>query len=190
MSDETNRNTTGKDFLITRVVPFSLSAGILLIDQIVKLLIVINLPLRASINILGDFLKLTHVRNKAIAFGIGGNLPGGLKEVLFFVLPLLVIVFLVIFILRSNDLKPLQRWTLCAIVGGGLGNIMDRIIRPEGVVDFIDMDFFDITIKGIIDIKRWPTYNLADATIVVGICILVVSMIIEEIRAKKERNEK
>jgi signal peptidase II len=186
VSDLANQKKTDKGMLIHKLLPFSLTTGILIVDQLTKLLIVLFLPLHKSVSILGNLLLFTHVRNKAIAFGIGKSLPIEVQQVLFFILPLCVVVFLIVFLIRAKDIKPIQRWTLCAIVGGGLGNIIDRIFRPGGVVDFIDMDFFDIKLFDIIDIKRWPTYNIADSTIVVGIVILIVSMIIEEVKTKKK----
>jgi signal peptidase II len=181
VSDVENQKMADKGMLIKKLIPFSLAIGILIIDQITKLLVIIFLPLHKSVSVLGNLLLFTHVRNKAIAFGIGKNLPIEVQQVLFFILPLCVVVFLIVFLIKAKDIKPLQRWTLCAIVGGGLGNIIDRIFRPEGVVDFIDMDFFDI-----FNMKRWPTYNIADSTIVVGIIILIISMIVEEIITKKK----
>jgi signal peptidase II len=167
--------------IIAVLLPFTLTIGIIILDQVTKLLIVINLTKHESIKIIGDLLRLQHVRNTAIAFGVGRGLPAEIRPILFLILPALVIVFLIIFIIRTKDLKTMQRWVLCAIVGGGIGNIIDRIFRPEGVVDFIDMKFF-----GIFGFDRWPTYNIADSSIVVGISILIISMIITEIKLRKK----
>ncbi|MBN2531840.1 MAG: signal peptidase II [Spirochaetales bacterium] len=158
-----------------------MTLGIILLDQLTKLLIVIFMPVYKSIRVLGDFIVLRHVRNTAIAFGLGKAFPQEVKQILFLILPLAVIVFLIVFILRAKDLKSLQRWTLCAIVGGGIGNIIDRLIRPMGVVDFIDVKFF-----GIFGLERWPTFNVADSTIVVGICVLIISMIMTELNSRKK----
>jgi signal peptidase II len=170
-----------KESILPKLIPFSITIGIILLDQVTKLLIVLFIPLYKSIRVVGDLLILRHVRNTAIAFGMGQALPPEVKQILFLFLPVAVIVFLIIFIFRAKDLGPVQRWTLCAIVGGGLGNIIDRIFRPMGVVDFIDMKFF-----GIFGLQRWPTYNVADSTIVVGIFILIISMTIAEIKLRKK----
>ena len=170
-----------KESIVPKLIPFSIALGIVLLDQITKLLVVIFIPFSKPIKLLGDFIVLRHIRNTAIAFGLGGNFSPEVKQILFLILPLLVIVFLIIFIFRAKDLKPLQRWTLCAIVGGGMGNIIDRITRPRGVVDFVDVKFF-----GIFGLERWPTFNVADSTIVVGIFILIISMIILEIKLRQK----
>jgi signal peptidase II len=172
---------TKKESILHKLLPFSLTAGIILFDQVTKLLVVIFMPLYKTIPIAGDLIMLRHVRNTAIAFGLGQTLPEEIKQILFLLLPIIVIVFLIVFIFRAKDLEPVQRWTLCAIVGGGVGNIIDRIFRPMGVVDFIDVKFF-----GIFGLERWPTFNVADSTIVVGICILIISMIITEIKLRKK----
>lgn len=179
MSDITENKK--KESIIPKLIPFSITFVIILLDHITKLLVVIFLPLYKSIRVVGDIIMLRHVRNTAIAFGLGSNFPPEVKQVLFLILPLLVIVFLIIFIFKAKDLLPAQRWTLCAITGGGMGNIIDRIFRPQGVIDFIDVKFF-----GIFGLQRWPTFNLADSTIVVGIGILMISMIIAEINLRKK----
>ena len=66
------------------------------------------------------------------------------------------------------------------IVGGGLGNLIDRFFRPAGVVDFIDVKFY-----GLFGLDRWPTFNVADAAVVVCGILMVVSFIVTSIRESK-----
>jgi signal peptidase II len=73
----------------------------------------------------------------------------------------------------------LQRWVLCGIVGGGIGNVIDRIFRPEGVVDFVSVKFY-----GLFGLERWPTFNVADSSVVVCAILLVVSTIVIDSRRK------
>jgi signal peptidase II len=61
---------------------------------------------------------------------------------------------------------------LAAVLGGGLGNYVDRIFRRGEVVDFIDFKFY-----GIFGLQRWPTFNLADSTLVVGGILLLASFL-------------
>ena len=72
---------------------------------------------------------------------------------------------------------------ICGIVGGGMGNLIDRFFRPAGVVDFIDVRFF-----GILGMDRWPTFNIADMSVVVCGILLLLSFIIGMSRtpAKKD----
>jgi signal peptidase II len=79
---------------------------------------------------------------------------------------------LVWYFLKTEELSRLQRWALAGIIGGGLGNIIDRIFRPDGVVDYISVNFY-----GLLGLPRWPTFNIADAC-VVGCGILLLLSII------------
>jgi signal peptidase II len=155
-------------------VPLSLTGFIILLDQLVKAFIVKNWPLEGSFikDLFGNSLvQFFHVRNRAIAFSLGHNLPDQFRPALFIVLPLIVLLLLLWYYFSSHDFRAPQRWAVAGIVGGGLGNIIDRIFRPEGVVDFISVKFF-----GIFGMERWPTFNIADASVVICCCILFISM--------------
>jgi signal peptidase II len=159
----------------SKLLPFSLTALILLLDQGVKAYIVSNWPLQGSLikDVFNNgFLYIFHVRNKAIAFSLGHNLPDSLRPFLFIVIPILVLGFLVWFYFTSRDFSPSQRWAFAGIIGGGLGNIIDRIFRPDGVVDFIS-----IRIYGIFGMERWPTFNIADSSVVVCCFIFLIGIL-------------
>jgi signal peptidase II len=68
------------------------------------------------------------------------------------------------------------------MIGGGLGNYMDRIFRPEGVVDFLDFKFY-----GLLGMQRWPTFNLADMTLVVSAILLFISFLLPARKAGEEK---
>jgi signal peptidase II len=166
-------NTAKRD-IRGRLLPLVLSAGIIVIDQIAKLLVIRNIPRGSSISVIGDFFRLVHVQNPAIAFSIGRGIEAGARRTLFMLLPLAVIALLFLYYLFTRDpLSRFQKWCFGALVGGGLGNYVDRILRPEGVVDFLDFRFY-----GILGMERWPTFNLADATVVVAGILLFISFLI------------
>jgi signal peptidase II len=161
-----------------RLLPLSLAAFVVLFDQITKAIIVKYISLWPNssswIDVFGnDLLRIIHVRNKAIAFSLGDNLPDPVKKVAFIILPLLVLGFLLWYYFKSNDFTKLQRWAAAGIIGGGVGNIIDRIFRPDGVVDFISVKFF-----GIFGFEYWPTFNVADSAVVVCCLLLFASIII------------
>lgn len=155
------------------LAPLILSAAIVIVDQFTKLLVVTFVEryydTGYAISIIGDFLRIIHVSNTAIAFSIGRNLPEVAKTVLFVALPcvLMVAIFWYYF---TSAMSRLQRWVLALMIGGGIGNIIDRIFRPQGVIDFIDVKFY-----GLFGFERWPTFNVADSAIVVGAVLLVVT---------------
>jgi signal peptidase II len=154
-----------------KLLPLSLTAFALITDQLSKAFIVKNWPedytfIADVFN--NDLLWFFHVRNTAIAFSIGENLPAWTKPILFVMLPAAVLVCLIVYYFRSDEFSIVQRWALAGILGGGLGNLADRIFRPAGVIDFISVKFY-----GFMGFERWPTFNLADSFVVVfGILLL------------------
>jgi signal peptidase II len=159
-----------------RILPFSLTAFLILADQIVKSYIARKWPgdgvfIKDVFN--NDLLWIIHVRNKAIAFSLGDNLPDNLRPVLFIAAPIIVLGFLLWYYFKSDDFSPIQRWAVAGIAGGGLGNMLDRIFRPDGVVDYISVKFF-----GIFGYERWPTFNIADASVVISVFIFLFTVLI------------
>jgi signal peptidase II len=157
-----------------KILPFSLTAFIILADQISKMWIARNYPIASFISDVfnNDLLWIIHVRNKAVAFSLGDNLPMSIRPALFIVLPVIVLSAVIVYYFRSKDFTLLQRWAVAGILGGGIGNLIDRIARPDGVVDFISVKFF-----GIFGLDRWPTFNIADSSVVVCCIILLLSIV-------------
>jgi signal peptidase II len=169
-----------------KALPFILTGLIILADQAVKGFIAAKWPQGTFIKDVfnNDFLILYHVRNKAIAFSLGHNFPEALKPVLFIVLPILVLGFLLWYYLKTDEFWGIQRWAVAGIIGGGAGNIIDRIFRPDGVVDFISVKFY-----GLFGMERWPTFNIADSSVVVCCILLFLSIIISPKLREKRAEE-
>ena len=156
-----------------KILPFSLAAVILVLDQLSKWLVVERIPrLTVGPEFFGGFIRFIHARNPGIAFSLGRDLPDPLRGVFFTLLPILVLAALGLHYFRSDDFSPIQRWAVAGIIGGGAGNLVDRIFRPEGVVDFIDVEFF-----GIFGLDRWPTFNIADSSVVVFGSLLALTIL-------------
>ena len=159
-----------------KMIPLMLTVMVILLDQLTKAIIVMNYP-REGVFIAdpfgNDFLWIIHVRNKAIAFSIGAGLPDGFRTILFIALPFAVIVGLVVYYIRSNEFSWIQRWAVAGIIGGGIGNLLDRAFRPDGVVDFISVNIY-----GLFGLSRWPTFNIADSSVVVCGILLFVSVML------------
>jgi signal peptidase II len=122
--------------------------------------------------VLGRFLSLVRVQNTGIAFSIGDSLPPLARRLLFILLPLAVMGAVVVYLLRSDEPTALQRWALAGIVGGGLGNLVDRIGRADGVVDFVLVRMY-----GLFGMEFFPVFNLADAAITCSAILLVWSLL-------------
>ena len=170
----------------TKLVPFILAALVIALDQATKAFIASKWPGDGVFisDVFGnDFLWIIHVRNKAIAFSIGDGLPDAARTVLFVALPLVVIAGLVWYYFKTDDFVGVQRWAVTGIVGGGLGNLIDRIFRPDGVVDFISVNFY-----GLLGFSRWPTFNIADSSVVVcGILLFASVLFSPRPRREEER---
>jgi len=162
-----------------RGLPLILTGFVILFDQITKSFIASRWPIGSRIwpdpsNFHPDnILQIIHVRNPAIAFSIGYNLPEPAKRILFVILPIIVLIILVLYYFSSDEFTKLQRWAIAGILGGGIGNIADRVLRPDGVVDFISIKFY-----GIFGFERWPTFNVADTSVVISCVLLLVTIFV------------
>ncbi len=142
---------------------------VLALDQITKAWVVANLPLYTPVDLidgLAPILSLTSVKNTGVAFGLFPGLGG-----FFVVLQALVILGILYY---QRTLPPDELWmhlSLGLVVGGALGNLLDRITRGY-VVDFFDVNFWPL--------RTWPVFNIADSAIVVGVTILLIDSFFEE----------
>jgi signal peptidase II len=171
MSDQNNGTITRKDLM-----PFILSLAIVAADQVSKALVVRFIEpyrlTRDAIPVIGNFVSFIRTQNLGVAFSIGQSWPPVARRILFIVIPLAVVIFASIYLVRDKDLSRLQRWALAGIVGGGLGNLVDRIARADGVVDFIMVNMY-----GFLGQNYFPIFNIADSSVTVCGILLIVSMI-------------
>ena len=148
---------------------------VIFLDQLSKIWIKNNYSLYESQNILGDFLRFTYVENPGLAFGIR---IGSLK-LLVTIISALIASYLVFLLYNSKKLMLIyiERLSLSLILGGAIGNLIDRIIvyipnsGYNGVVDFIDV--------GLID-HRWYIFNIADSAVTIGIILYLAYSIFFE----------
>lgn len=175
-----------RQFLKIKLLPLVLTVVVFVLDQGTKMAIVKTIPpYTIGASFFGDFLRIIHVYNPGIAFSMGNSLPDTLRGLLFAIIPLVVLLVVLGIYFRNDDFTFFQRWTVAGIIGGGLGNIYDRFFRPEGVVDFIDVKFY-----GLFGLERWPTFNVADAAVLICGFLLIISFIramIQESKAQKSQ---
>ena len=120
--------------------------------------------------IIPGFFNLTHVRNPGGAFSFLATLPEGIRLAFFLGTGLLAIVLLLVFLRRIEPRDGLAATAIGGVLGGAIGNLTDRIRFGE-VVDFLDFRL----IGGYV----WPTFNMADCWIVVGVALLMLQMFFE-----------
>lgn len=160
--------------LSIRLWPLITAGLIIAADQLTKVLIIGAIPVGTVAWAWGgDFFWLVHQRNTGVAFSLGNGLPEWIRSVLFIAVPLVVLCGLGVFAWRDKTLTGLQRWGLGFILGGGLGNILDRMFRPEGVVDFLSFRLY-----GFLGMERFATFNLADSAVTVGGALIVLSLLV------------
>ena len=150
-----------------------ISLLILAVDQYSKWVIKTSMRLYESIPLIGEkFFRLTYVENEGIAFGMyfGGR-------VLLVTTTLIAIIFLLFYIHRLNYAPVIPRIAMGIILGGALGNLVDRVFRGS-VVDFFDFDFPDFIMD------RWPVFNLADSSVSVGMTILIIYLLFFDAKYK------
>ena len=168
--------------LKSKLWPISLALIVILLDQLTKILVMKNIPLYTiGASFFGDFFRIIHVANTGVAFSVGATWSETARRFLFSLIPLIVIGIVIGIYFKNNTWTKLQRWAIMGIVGGGLGNLVDRFFRAEGVVDFIDIKFY-----GLFGLERWPTFNVADSAVVVCGLLLIISFIITFVQESKE----
>ena len=143
---------------------------ILLGDQLTKGLVVANVAIGERVGVIGDLVQVWHAQNRGAAFSL---LQGG--SILFLVVSVLSLGMVVYF---HRNLRERGWWVhlvLGAILGGTLGNFVDRL-RQGYVTDWISIGIGDL---------RWPTFNVADSSIVLGIGVLVLYLLLTTPNARE-----
>lgn len=188
MSDATIEVTfKPKYFTAKKLVPLILVLVVMILDQLTKLIVTDTIPLyEVGASFFGGFFRIVHVNNPGIAFSIGQGWSVAARGILFRLVPLIVIIVVLGVYMRNDDFTALQRWSIAGIAGGGFGNLIDRFFRAEGVVDFIDFQWFGIEKSPFKFLRweRWPTFNIADSAVVVCGILLVLSFLLTVKNAK------
>jgi signal peptidase II len=139
-----------------------------ILDRITKILAIRFLrDTGNTIVIVPDWLKLTYAENLGIAFGVRALPPAGLL-----LLTLAISAGVIWYVHTSKNRSPLFITAFALILGGGVGNLIDRIMLGH-VVDFIYFDLYHGTILGV-SLDLWPIFNVADSCITIGACMLLL----------------
>ncbi len=148
----------------------------LILDLITKYVTVLLLPPFHSVSLIGDFFQFTYVQNCGAAFGI---LPG--KQTFLIVVSMIVACGVCWFLYKERPKEPLVLAALGLLLSGTIGNLIDRITKGY-VVDFLDFNFWG---------HAWPTFNVADIAINVGVALLVWHVLcVEKSTSRPQKNIK
>ena len=148
------------------------SVIVVFIDQFTKMLIKKFMKEGDHISVIGEILRLTYVKNPGMAFGI--QIGGKLFYTIFASIACIIIL---VYLFRLRPENFWARFALASILGGAIGNLIDRFVYSE-VVDFID-----------IKIIRWPVFNFADIAVFVGMVILIAIVIFEKSKDESEEEQ-
>jgi signal peptidase II len=148
-----------------------LVAGLsVLADQVTKHFVRASLRPGQSLDLIPELrslFRITYVTNSGAAFGLFPN-----WSQIFIVVAVIVIVALIWYYIHLSGGRWLVQLALGLQLGGAIGNLVDRLRFAGSVVDFIDLNFWPL--------RRWPVFNIADASIVTGVTLLTLLMIWEE----------
>jgi signal peptidase II len=129
--------------------------AVVALDQVTKSLVAANLAVGETRPVIGDVLRISHIRNEGAAFGMLQGVSG--------LLALAALVGIVVFaavVVRRPP--PLTSFGAALVAAGATGNLIDRLFRDGGVVDFIDFRF-------------WWSFNVADSAIAIGAVLLLIA---------------
>jgi len=136
-------------------------------DQVSKAIARNSLSKNQTVSLVNDHIKLMKVENKGAFLSIGSALPVFMRIVLLNVLPLVVLVLAALYVFTKPNLSRITTIGTCFVIGGGLGNIYDRLVYGS-VTDFLHIDFV---------IFRTGVFNLADVSIMVGAFVIVLDVL-------------
>jgi signal peptidase II len=144
-------------------LPFLLSIAFIvtLADQLTKWIVVHTMSLHESIQIIPGIFSITRIHNSGIAFGLFPGIPD-----VFMVVTLLSMLIVIYFYLTVEPRTVALAVGCALILGGALGNLLDRF-RLHYVVDFINFNF-------------WPAFNIADSAVSIGVALLLLNFLLEK----------
>lgn len=145
---------------------------IVILDQLSKWWIVQEMAIGERIPIIENFLYITSHRNQGAAWGI---LQG--QMTFFYIVTIIVVIFVVYHIQKYGKENPFFGYTMAIVLGGAIGNFIDRLFRKE-VVDFIDVYPFGY---------NFPIFNVADSALTIGVLLMIIYILF--IEGKQEKKE-
>ncbi len=165
-------------------LPIIIVIFVFLLDQGSKILIVNNLELidyhtadseKHMVKVIGDYVRLKYVENKGMAFGILSDASPEVRILVFTSLTIIAIGVVIYYYMNVQKDKILVKSAFALILGGAVGNLSDKLFgkitfKHEFELFYAKVvDFLDVGIKDL----RWPTFNVADIAITLGVFLLL-----------------
>ena len=137
----------------------------LLLDQLSKFLIRQNVDQYSEIKLIGDYFILTNVENSGAFLGMGSDFSPFIKTIFLLILPVIILICIMVYVYRDKQIDKISLIGFCFIIGGGIGNIYDRILYGS-VTDFLFIDLGGIFKTGI--------FNIADLSVTTGMILILL----------------
>lgn len=135
-------------------------------DQISKQAARENIGYYETIDVIGKHLILTKIENSGAFLSTGDSLEGSVKFIFLSLLPLIVLCYGIYYLLTNTDLPKLLVLGMCFVIGGGLGNLYDRL-RYGSVTDFLHIDLYAF---------KTGIFNFADVSIMAGMIMILINL--------------
>lgn len=159
--------------MATLIILLSIIGGSILVDQIVKIIISSTMDVGETIPVIKDIFHFTYIRNEGAAFGMLSE-----HRWVFMIISSVAIVAMCIYLFKFCKERMLTRIGVALVIGGGIGNMIDRIFLGY-VVDMIDCRFIDFYI-----------FNVADSCVCVGAGIVFLGVLLDTVKEIKENKAK
>ena len=141
---------------------------ILVLDHLTKLIASAKLNPDLPVEIIPGYLRFSYWENSGVAFGLFNDMASAWKPYILAAMAIIAVVVIFIYGMHVPTGRKLLHLSLAIMIGGILGNFVDRLMRGY-VVDFIDFHIHDS--------YHWPTFNVADSAITIGIALLLIDTI-------------
>lgn len=148
----------------------------IVLDQITKYVAKHYLEGKETLRYMGDTFRLLYIENHGAFLGLGNSLPEWARTLIFTVLVSVFLIGLLVWAFKKDDLSNMAIVALALVIGGGIGNLIDRLVNNGGVIDFMNLGIGSL---------RTGIFNVADLWIVFGAVLLFLA---EDFR--KEDDEK
>lgn len=147
------------------------------LDQISKFYVRANVGYQTSRDIIGENFILTNVENSGAFLGMGSDMSPTMKVIFLWILPILVLGYVVYYIFSNKALDRLSLLAFCCIIGGGIANVYDRI-KYGSVTDFLHIDLGGGMRTGI--------FNVADMSVTFGMIMLLIASFVYRKKVVKD----
>ena len=155
--------------MLRNMVLASVTGGIILLDQLTKQQIMQTMRLHESIPVIPNLFSLTYIRNPGAAFGLLAGSSNAFRMVFFGLTSIFALGLLGTILLRMPEEDWMGRVSVAAILGGAIGNLIDRLRFGE-VIDFLDV---------YVESYHWPAFNVADSAITVGVALMLLQQFLQ-----------